>query len=273
MFSQSTSSNFSEAIIAAQRFEKQFLKNEYLTNDRDRNKIRLNFDRYKETFLQLTRKRHETWYRHDKYFREALKKEKDRHEKYFREALKKEKDRHDKYFREALKKEKDRHEKCHGSAKTVDNIILPSLITLNSRPEPMTKVEQRTHQILNVSQKFLDKSAARSTTNLSCNRPSSSPNRQKSCSTTTRSSCTYNSASLIVPMTQSIDFVEYNRLMNESLKRETYADFVDHFVKFRPEFREHFAHFHQTDKRQNAVKKLRELIKHMRKQKINVMII
>jgi hypothetical protein len=244
MFSQSTSSNFSEAIIAAQRFEKQFLKNEYLTNDRDRNKIRLNFDRHKETFLQLTRKRHETWYRHDKYFREAL------------------------------KKEKDRHEKRHGSAKTVDNIILPSLITINSRPEPMTKDEQRTHQILNASQKLLDESAARSTANLNCNRPSSSPNRQKSSlTTTTRSSCTYNSASLIVPMTQSIDFVEYNRLMNESLKRETYADFVDHFVKFRPEFREHFAHFHQTDKRQNAVKKLRELIKHMRKQKINVMII
>jgi hypothetical protein len=229
MFSQSTSSNFSEAIIAAQRFEKQFLKNEYLTNDRDRNKIRLNFDRHKETFLQLTRKRHETWYRHDKYFREAL------------------------------KKEKDRHEKRHGSAKTVDNIILPSLITINSRPEPMTKDEQRTHQILNASQKLLDESAARSTANLNCNRPSSSPNRQKSSlTTTTRSSCTYNSASLIVPMTQSIDFVEYNRLMNESLKRETYADFVDHFVKFRPEFREHFAHFHQTDKRQNAVKKLRE---------------
>ena len=27
---------------------------------------------------------------------------------------------------------------------------------------------------------------------------------------------------------------------------------------FKPEFREHFAHFHQTNQRENAVKKLRE---------------
>ena len=234
MFSQSTSSNLSEAILAAQRLEKNFFKNQFLTNDRDRNKIRLNFDRHTEQFLQLTRKRHEAWYRHDKYFREALKKEKDRHEK--------------------------RKERL-GSVKTTDQIFLPSLITLNSLPEPISKVERRTYQVINASQKLLNESAARSAYNNNSRprpRPSSSPNIHKTPSTTARSSCTFNSASLIVPMTQSIDNEEYKRLMNESLKSETYSDFVDHFIKFRPEFREHFASYHQTNQRQNAVKTLRE---------------
>ncbi|CAF1434895.1 unnamed protein product [Rotaria sordida] len=59
-------------------------------------------------------------------------------------------------------------------------------------------------------------------------------------------------------MIQSIDCEEYNNLMNESLKHETYSDFVDHFIKFRPEFREQFAHLHQINERQNAVEKLGE---------------
>jgi hypothetical protein len=46
--------------------------------------------------------------------------------------------------------------------------------------------------------------------------------------------------------------------MNESLKRETYSDFVDHFIKFRPEFREQFARSYQINKRQDAVEKLKE---------------
>lgn len=58
-------------------------------------------------------------------------------------------------------------------------------------------------------------------------------------------------------MTQSIDADEYARLMNASLQRETYGDFVDHFVKFRPEFREQFAQYHQDNQRQLAVEKLR----------------
>ena len=97
----------------------------------------------------------------------------------------------------------------------------------------MTKVEQRTSQVINASKKLLEESAVRSTNNLQSSRPLSSRDMHKRPSTAaTRSSCAFNSASLIVPMTQSIDYEEYKRLMNESLQRETYADFVDHFVKF-----------------------------------------
>jgi hypothetical protein len=233
MFSQATSSNLSEAILAANRIEKNFLKTQSLTNERDRKKIRLNMDRHMDAFLQMTRKRHETWHRHDKYFREALKKEKDRHEK---------------------------RKQRYRSATNPVHITFPSLITLNLRPEPLTKVEQRTYQVLQASQKFLDESSTRSKSNLSKSRPSTTQNIRKGSPTTTtaRSSITFNSSSLIIPMTQSIDFDEYNRLMNESLKRETYSDFVDHFIKFRPEFREQFARSHQVNKRQDALEKLKE---------------
>src|SRR5689334_17186073 len=81
MLSQPTRSNLSEALINVKKIEKNFLTREFTFHDRDRNKIRATVDRHIETFLQLTRKRHETWYRHDKHFREALRKEKDRHEK------------------------------------------------------------------------------------------------------------------------------------------------------------------------------------------------
>ncbi|CAF3670254.1 unnamed protein product [Rotaria sp. Silwood1] len=162
MFPRPITSNLSDTIIRRKRIEKNFLENQFLSIDRDRNKLRLNHERHMETFLQLNRKRHETWYRYDRHFREALKKEKDRYEK---------------------RKER------HGSTRSLHISTLPSLIT----------------------------------------------------------------------MMQSIDFEEYNRLMNESLKRETYCDFVDHFVKFSPEFRENFAYYHQANKRKNAVEKLRDL--------------
>ncbi|CAF0831518.1 unnamed protein product [Rotaria sordida] len=232
MFPRSTSSNLTEAIIRRKKLEKNFLDNQLLSIDHDRNKIRLNYDRHMETFLQLNRKRHETWYRYDKHFREALKKEKDRHEK---------------------RKERQ------GSTRNLHINTLPSLVTLNTRSEPITKVEQRTFKVLNASQKLLDESAARSKYNFNQNRPSTSSSTFKSSSIlTTRSSCTNISTNFNIPMMQSIDFEEYNRLMNESLKYETYSDFVDHFVKFCPEFRENFAQFHQANKRKNAVEKLRE---------------
>ena len=222
MLSHATSSNLSEAILTANRIEKNFFKTQHLTLNRDRNKIRTNLDRHKETFLQITRKRHETWHRYDKYFRDALKKEKDRHE---------------------------RRKQRLGSSTQHGHITSPSLVTINSRQEPMTKIERRTYQVLQASQKLLDES---STTNAS--RPSTTPNARKA---SARSSSTYNSSSLIVPMTQSIDFDEYKRLTNESLKRETYSDFVEHFVKFRPEFREQFAYSHLITKRQGAVEKVK----------------
>jgi predicted CopG family antitoxin len=59
-------------------------------------------------------------------------------------------------------------------------------------------------------------------------------------------------------MTTSIDCEEYDRLMNESLQRETFSEFIDHFVKFRPEFREQFGLIHEANKRQKAIEKLRE---------------
>lgn len=225
-------SNLSEAILTARRFEKNFLETQYLTNDCDRHKIRLKFERRMETFLQMTRKRHETWHRYDRYFRDALKKDKDRHEK---------------------------RKQRLGSATDPVHISRPSLITINTRPEPMTKVERRTYQVLQASQKLLDESAMRSESRFaSSSRPSTTSHTRKNSVTTVKSSTTFNSASLIVPMTQSIDFDEYQRLMNESLARETYADFVEHFIKFRPEFREQFAYSHMVTKRHNAVAKLRE---------------
>jgi hypothetical protein len=228
MPSGAASSNLSEAILTANKIEKNFLKTQYLTFDHDRNKIRLNIDRHMETFLQITRKRHETWHRHDKYFREALKKDKDRHEK---------------------RKER------FGSASHLTHLTSPSLISINSRQEPMTKVEQRTYQVLQASQKLLDQSSGQSKYKHNSSRPSTTSHNRK---TSARSSSTFNSSSLIVPMTQSIDFDEYNRLMNESLKRETYSDFVEHFIKFRPEFREQFAYSHHINKRKDAVEKLKK---------------
>ncbi len=49
MFQAPTPSNLSEAILKARKNEKNFLNTHYLTLDRDRNKIRFNIDRHKET--------------------------------------------------------------------------------------------------------------------------------------------------------------------------------------------------------------------------------
>ncbi|CAF1544714.1 unnamed protein product [Adineta steineri] len=243
MFSETAPSHLSEAIMTVRKMEKNFVKTQMLTMEHDRNKIRSNVNRHMETFLHMTQKRHETWYRYDKYFREALKKEKDRHEK---------------------RKERT------GSATHPSTNSYPSLITLNSLSEPITKTEQRTYQVLQASKKLLSASASRSQSARSQSRPSTSQSTFKTfstTSTTTKSSCTFNSASLIVPMTQSIDYKEYNRLMNESLKDENYGNFIDHFIKFRPEFRENFAQFHQANQRRNAVEKLREFNQTYAKQK------
>lgn len=218
-------SNLSEAILNSKRLEKNFLQTQYLTLDRQRTKIRLKFERHTEAFLQMTRKRHELWHRHDRYFREAIKKDKDQREK--------------------------RKERL-GSATNPIHISHPSLITINSLPEPMTKVERRTYQVLQASQKLLDESR------IGSSRPSTTPTARKSSANTVKSTTTFNSASLVVPMTQSIDFDEYHRLMNESLERETYADFVEHFIKFRPEYREQFAYSHLITKRHNAVSKVQQ---------------
>lgn len=287
-------SNLSEALINAKKLEQNFLKREFTFLDRERNKIRANLDRHMETFLQMTRKRHETWYRHDKHFREALRKEKESHEK---------------------RKERNRQKLLYTSnvdyipriqtpfqALLTESVILPPIATtiprddtitisqnpissptiidsinnnsssittippiqnntssaIISRPEPMTKVERRTFQVLRASQKLLDESAARSRYKFVMERPSSTKVKHKNLPPgSVSSSCSFNSATL-VPMATIIDCEEYDRLINESLQHETFGEFVDHVVKFRPEFREQFGLTYEATKRQKAIEKLRE---------------
>jgi hypothetical protein len=254
MLSQSTSSNLSEALLNVKKIEKNFIQREFTFLDRDRNKIRANVDRSMETFLQLTRKRHEAWYRHDKHFREALRKEKERYEK--------RKDRNRQKLLFTSNPDYIPRVLTPFQPVLAESIILPSITTsttkMTPRPEPMTKVEQRTQQVLRASQKLLDESASRSRYKLILDRPSSTSPMHRNPPTTTSSSCSFNSATLIVPMTTSIDCEEYDRLMNESLQRETFSGFVDHFVKFRPEYREQFGLINEASKRQKAIEKLRE---------------
>lgn len=258
MLSQPTPSNLSEALLNVKRIEKNFLNRQSTFVDHDRNKIRANVDRHMESFLQLTRRRHETWYRHDKHFREALRKEKDQHEK--------RKDRH----RKKVLLETNPHYiprvQSPLQSLTSESLVLPPITTKinpssmdnTPRAEPMTKVERRTYQVLRESQKLLDESAARTRDRLERNgRTSSTLFQQKSTPVPSSSSCSFNSATLVVPLITSSDSEEYDRMMNESLQRETFSGFVDHFVKFRPQFREQFGLIHEANKRQQAMEKLR----------------
>jgi hypothetical protein len=255
MLAQSTSSNLSEALLNVKRLEKNFLNREFIFLDRDRNKIRANFDRHMETFLQLTRKRHETWYRHDKHFREALRKEKERHEK--------RKDRNRQKLLFATNPQYIPRAQSPFHPVLSESVIFPPITTKTNtstittpRSEPMTKVQRHTHQVLRDSQKLLDESATRSRYKLELDRPVSITSMHKKLPSSS-SSCSFHSATLLVPITTSLDCEEYDRLMNESLQRETFSEFVDHFVKFRPEFRERFGLIHEANKRQKAIEKLR----------------
>lgn len=244
MLSQPTPSNLSEALINVKKLEKNFLDRQLTYLDRDRNKIRANVDRHMESFLQLTRRRHETWYRHDKHFREALRKEKDQHEK--------RKERTRKKFLLQNHPDYDPRPATPFQALTTESLVLPSIpMKITPRIEPMTKVERRTYQVLRESQKLLDESATRT------GRNSSSLLQRKPTPIPSSSSCSFNSATLIVPLITSSDCEEYDRLMNESLQHESFGEFVDHFVKFRPEYRERFGLIHEANKRQQAMEKLR----------------
>lgn len=263
--SQTTQSNLSEALINVKKLEKNFLTREFTFLDRERNKIRANVDRHMETFLQLTRKRHETWYRHDKHFREALRKEKDRHEK------RKDRNRQQLLLESNINYVPRTQSPFQPFNISSESVLLPAIHTQKNqlpsstvttpRAEPMTKVERRTYQVLRASQKLLDDSAARTRYKFNHDRPSSSSfyHKKPAPPAPTSSSCSFNSATLIVPMTTAIDCEEYDRLMNESLQRETFSEFVDHFVKFRPEYREQFGLIHEASKRQRALDKLRKL--------------
>ena len=255
MLSQPTPSNLSEALLNVKKIEKNFLNRQLTFVDRDRNKIRANVDRHMESFLQLTRRRHETWYRHDKHFREAIRKEKDQHEK--------RKDRHRKKVLFETNPNYIPRVQSPFPSLTSESLVLPPIITKINPPsmentpraEPMTKVERRTYQVLRESQKLLDESAART---LERNgRTSSTLLQRKSTPVPSSSSCSFNSATLVVPLITSSDSEEYDRMMNESLQRETFSGFVDHFVKFRPQFREQFGLIHEASKRQHAMEKLR----------------
>lgn len=256
MLSQATSSNLSEALINVKKLEKNFLRQEYSFLDRDRNKIRASLDRHMETFVQLTRKRHETWYRHDKHFREALRKEKERHEK------RKERNRHK--LLAAADPNYVARQQTPFEPFVSESIVLPPIVKTDPSPaaptaprsEPMTKVERRTFQVLRASQKLLDESAARSRFQYVLGRPTSTTPMNKS--STSLSSSSFVSPTLIVSTAKSIDFEEYDRLVGKSLERETFSDFVDHFVEFRPEFREQFGRINEENKRRRAIEKLRE---------------
>jgi predicted CopG family antitoxin len=258
MLPQLKTSNLSEALINVKKLEKNFLKHECKHLDRDRNKIRSNLDRHMETFVQLTRKRHETWYRHDKHFREALRKEKERHEK--------RKNRNRQKLLVDINPNFIPRVQTPFQPFLVDDVVLPpvrrtSVGKTARSPQPMTKVEQRTYQVLRESQKLLDESAVRARYTFELGRPSSSNSTKKSLASTgntASSSCSFASATQILPMTTSIDSEEYERLVNKSLQRETFSDFVDHFVEFRPEYREQFGRSHEANKRQRAIERLRE---------------
>ncbi|CAF3001579.1 unnamed protein product [Rotaria socialis] len=298
MVLHTASSNLSEALINVKKSEQNFLQRDVTVIHRERNKIRANVDRHMETFLQRTRKRHETWYRHDKHFREAIRKEKENHEK--------RKERNRQKLILANNPEYVPRDLTPFQAVLSENVILPPITTATPQPssttspippplppppitppppiakvaspppaivikkmntsttttprsEPMTKVERRTHQVLRASQKLLDESEARSRYKYVFGRPSSTTfNMKRSPPLASTSSSVFHSSTLIVPITTSLDCEEYDRLINESLQQETFSEFVDHFVKFRPEFREQFGLINEARKRQKAIEKLRE---------------
>ncbi|UJR38092.1 hypothetical protein I4U23_030772 [Adineta vaga] len=258
MITNPTTSNLAEALLNIRKIESNFYKREFQFLDRDRNKIRAHFDRHKDAFLQLTHQRHEIWYRHDKHFREGLRKEKDIYEK----RRERERQRFMVHFYP------DYMSKDYTPIKVtdVDGSVLPPINTTQSKTtttttktvEPMTKVERNTYLVLRASQKLLDESAARPRFKFVLERPSSTSLSQKIRQQSVKSDP---SPKKIVPKLKSTssDNEEYDRLVNESLQRETFGEFVDHFVKFRPEFCEQFSSINEENKRQKATEKLREL--------------
>lgn len=310
MVLHATASNLSEALINVKKYEQNFQR-QFRNTHRERNKIRAAADRHMETFLQMVHKRHETWYRHDKHFREALKKEKESHEK------RKDRDRHQQVlannpeyvpsdltpFQPVLS------ESMILQSTTMETPVLPSNVSpipivltprsplqppprlsattptmaakttptaaatitaipknMNTstvttpRPEPLTKVQRRTHQVLRASQKLLDESAAqRSIAKCKLERRlSASFNQKPSPLLSSSSSSLFYSPTFTVPMITEQDDEDYDRLINESLRNETFGDFVDHFFKFRPEYREQFGLINEARKRERAIEKLRE---------------
>ncbi|CAF0720685.1 unnamed protein product [Adineta steineri] len=262
MLSNPTTSNLAEALLNVRKIEKNFINREFKYIDRDRNKIRAHVDRHKETFLQLTRKRHETWYRHDKHFREGLRKEKEYHEK------RKAHERQRLSFALDPNYMSQDHTPFQPRNITDDSILPPIVTTIKSKTsttttEPMTKIERYTYQVLRASQKLLDESAARPRYKFVFEQPSSSSfkdkNPQSAALPVISISNSVQNRTSYVPMRSSSDCEEYDQLINESLQRETFSEFVDHFVKFRPEFREQFASVHEENKRQKIVEQLRRL--------------
>ncbi|CAF1016074.1 unnamed protein product [Adineta ricciae] len=251
MITNPTTSNLAEALLNIRKIEDNFYKREFQFLDRDRNKIRSHFDRHKDAFLQLTRQRHETWYRHDKHFREGLRKEKDNHEKRKRNFV--------------LTSDPDYTSKDYRPLEIIDadGSVLPPInasttTKTRKKAEPMTKVERDIYHVLRASQKLLNESAARPRYKFILERPSSTSISKKVRQRPTESDTT---AQIILPTLKDVssDYEEYDRLVNKSLQGETFSEFVDHIVKFRPEFCEQFGSIYEENKRQKAIEKLREL--------------
>ena len=222
--SKSSRSNFSEAILRVQKLERMFLDNQSVIAKRHEHQIRSKSDRCMETFLQSARRQHDKWHRDDNDFRQTVKREKDGYEK----------------LRERLRKSTDDVDPGDST-----------LSSLNTDEEPLTDVNRRSVKTLQASQKLLEECAARSKVDRVENDPSSTPNHWTS-------SYAYQRATLLLPMITSIDDDEFRGLIQDSLKRGTFNDIVDHHVKFCPEFREKYALRQKEDQRDGAMEKLRD---------------
>ncbi|CAF0742496.1 unnamed protein product [Didymodactylos carnosus] len=279
VISMSRESNLSEALIQCKKLEKNFIKREYTLIDKERQKIRSSIDRHMETFLALNKKRHENWWKHDRHFREYVRKEKEK----FRKPLKTESFNRP---QTPFKMLEINHANLFDSSETesivlptiTDTVILKPMINNNqirkkrenrlSSATPISKVERRVQQVLKSSQKLLAESAAKNSREKRLKpKPlfSSSSFSLQSSGVLSNSTMRTTSSSITSPPVGGyhyrpippIDDDYYQKLLQQSIQRETYDEFIDHFVKFRPEFREKFSYIHEDMKRNIAIGKLR----------------
>ena len=259
MLTHTRTSNLSEALLNTRKIQKNFNRRENSFLDRDRNKIRLTFDRHMETFIEMKRQRHENWHRHDKHFREALRKEKNLHEK--------RKERNRKKLLIAQNPDLIIRSATQFEELVTESIVLPPI----NNDEPVvspkkfvertaaTKAEQEIFKVLRESQKLLDKSATRARFKFVPNRSESTMSTAETTSFMSPSSTnSFSSSSLRVPVINPTVSEEYERLVNKSLERETFNDFVEHIVEFSPEFREQYARISEANKRQKVIENMRQ---------------
>ncbi|CAF0738367.1 unnamed protein product [Didymodactylos carnosus] len=278
-------SNLSEALIQCKKIEKHFLQREYTSIDKERRKIRSNIDGRMGTFLALHKKRHENWWKYDRHFREHVRKENEKYEKR-KEQLRKP-------FRiggfnrpptpfKILDINDTNLTVMPETNSTVLPMITESTITkttiddnhmskrenISSTAMPVSKAQQRVHEVLKSSQKLLADSAKK--THHKQQMKTQSLFSSSSLSTHSAATSSMSIVRTISPLTFSslasgyyykpiplIDDDYYQQLLLNSIQHETYEEFINHFIKFRPEFREKFSSMHEDMKRSIAMGKLR----------------